>query len=487
MSSIRKSILGIGSLLLLAGTFAAGYWYSQRAISRPASSSVRKILYYVDPMHPAYKSGKPGVAPDCGMQLEPVYADGKAPASNEDTGYPAPAGMLNISAERQQRIGVRVTTVEKSGGSYALRLFGRAAPDETRVYKLTAGIDGFIRTISRVTTGSYVERDQWLATFASPDTRAPIQGFLVTLSAMDQQRAAGPESSSQARQADQSLRVATDRLQNMGMSTVQIEEVRRTRDVPTDIRILSPAAGFVLARNASEGQRFEKGAEWYRIADLSRVWILADVFENDAHYLRPGMRARVSLPHQKALTALVSEVRPQFDTASRTLKVRLELDNPGYTIRPDMFVDVEVPVEFPPTLLVPRDAVIDTGLKKTVFLDRGEGNFEPREVETGGGFQDRIEIVKGLAPGDRVVTSGNFLVDSESRMQAAAAATEKSVKDPVCGMEMSVAAAKFQAGRNGENFVFCSAGCKEKFDHAPERYTHTLAGREPNSTREPHR
>jgi RND family efflux transporter MFP subunit len=485
MSSIRKSILGIGSLLLLAGTFAAGYWYSQRAISRRVSSTATKILYYVDPMHPAYKSEKPGVAPDCGMQLEPVYADGKAPASNEDTGFPAPPGMLNISADKQQRIGVRVSTAEKSAGCYVLRLFGRAAPDETRVYKLTAGIDGFIRTISPVTTGSYVERDQWLATFASPDTRAPIQGFLVTLSAMDQQRAAGPESSNQAKQADQSLRVATDRLQNMGMSTVQIEEVRRTRDVPTDIRILAPAAGFVLARNASVGQRFEKGAEWYRIADLSRVWILADVFEKDAHYLRPGMRARVSLPDQKALPAVVSEVLPQFDAASRTLKVRLEMDNPEYTIRPDMFVDVEVPVGFPPTLLVPREAVMNTGLKKTVFLDRGEGNFEPREVETGAGFKDRIEIVKGLAPGDRVVTSGNFLVDSESRMQAAAAAMEKAVKDPVCGRDMSVATAKFQDSRNGENFVFCSARCKEKFNQAPERYTHTLASRELNSARAP--
>ena len=147
---------------------------------------------------------------------------------------------------------------------------------------------------------------------------------------------------------------------------------------------MAPATGFIIARNVSPGQRFDKGAEWYRIADLSRVWVLADLFRNEAEYVRPGMKVRVTIPEtKKTLNAVVSKVLPQFDPNSRTLKVRLELDNPGYALRPDMFVDVEFPVTLPAALTVPADAVLDSGLKKTVFVDRGNGLFEPREVETG--------------------------------------------------------------------------------------------------------
>jgi YHS domain-containing protein len=237
---------------------------------------------------------------------------------------------------------------------------------------------------------------------------------------------------------------------------------------------MAPVDGFVLARNVSPGLKFDRGAEWYRIADLGQVWILADVFENEAQYLHPGVRARVSLPNQsKTFLARVSEVLPQFDAATRTLKVRLEAGNPGYLLRPDMFVDVELPISFPPTIAVPVDAVLDSGPKKTVFVERGEGFFEPREVETGWRFGDRVQIVKGLAAGERIVVAGNFLIGSESRLKEAAAGMYAPVKDVVCGMEVDqgkAEAAGKMSKHGGKTYYFCSEQCKRKFEANPDSY-----------------
>jgi len=239
--------------------------------------------------------------------------------------------------------------------------------------------------------------------------------------------------------------------------------------------------GFIIARNVSAGQQFEKGAEWYRIADLSRVWVLADLFAKEAEGLKPGTKARVALPDQKKeFHAMVSEVLPQFDPNSRTLKVRLEMDNPGYLLRPEMFVDVEVPVPLPPAISVPADAILDSGLKKTVFVDRGNGFFEPRKVETGWRFGNRVEIVKGLEPGERIVVSGNFLIDSESKLELAAQGMQTPLsKDPVCGREISPARAE-KAGRKilygDQTYYFDSDECKQQFQKDPRRYAATPTG-----------
>ena len=231
----------------------------------------------------------------------------------------------------------------------------------------------------------------------------------------------------------------------------------------------------MLARNVSPGLKFDRGAEWYRIADLSRIWILADVFENEAQYFRPGVRARASLPNQqKSFVVTVSDVPPQFDPATRTLKLRLEADNPGMALRPDMFVDVELPVKLPSAITVPLDAVLDSGLRKTVFVERTSGVFEPRVVETGWRMGDRVQIVHGLSAGERVVVSGNFFVDSESRLKSAAAGIYSvAVKDPVCGMmtdESKATAAGRKFEYRGTTYYFCSDQCRRDFEKDPERY-----------------
>jgi RND family efflux transporter MFP subunit len=188
--------------------------------------------------------------------------------------------------------------------------------------------------------------------------------------------------------------------------------------MPEAIQIVAPADGLVLARNIWPGQRFERGAEWYRIADLRHAWILADVFEQEAPHLRPGTPATVSLPGQSTgIGARVASVLPQFDGTTRTLKVRLEADNPHYVLRPDMFVDVDLKITVPSSITVPADAVLDSGVATTVFVERGNGTFEQRAVETGWRLGDRVEIVKGLEHGERIVTAGTFLLDSESRMR----------------------------------------------------------------------
>jgi len=418
---VKKSLYTLLLFIFATGTFFAGSWYNQHKASANTSASARKVLYYVDPMHPAYKSQKPGIAPDCGMQLVPVYADGRLTAAALQS--PLSPGSVRIDPVKQQLFGVRVEPVEKSSGNYKVRLLGRVAPDETRIYKINAGIDGFIQEVSAATTGSIVHKDQVLATFSSPMAAMTIQTFLLNMGAEDRFKKSAAEGSVEGQSmaaTNANLQQRIQQLQNLGMSTLQMEELRRTRQFPDTIKIVSPADGFVVARNVSPGQKFERNTEWYRIADLRRVWIVADVFESDAQYLQPGMQIRVHLRDQnKVFSGRVSNVLPQFDPATQTLKARVEVDNQGYILRPDMLVDIELPVAFSRSIVVPTGAVLDSGLKKTVFVERGEGLFSARSVETGRRFDDRVEIVKGLETGDRIVVSGNFLVSSEGRLQEA--------------------------------------------------------------------
>ena len=432
------------AFLLVAGiatTFAAGAWYGQHRATHVINGSAPEVPERLNLAHAAQASEAAGTATDAIDHAHHAAAGDAAhshqaheAASTVDHSHhahgapetpatPAAVGSINVAAEQQSLLGVRLATVDRTSATHRLRLFGRVAPDEARIYKLNAGVDGSVREVSSVTTGSQVKKDQVLASFTAPSAATVIQLYMTASASAHRAKNATGEVSmgnQAATLAAANIRQRVDQLHGMGMSTLQIDEIGRTGEFPHSIRVLAPAAGFVLARNVSPGQTFDKGMEFFRIADLSRVWIVADIFENDAQYLRPGMRADVSLPNQeKARSAKVSEVLPQFDPTSRTLKVRLEADNPGFRLRPDMLVDVMLQVNLPPSLAVPVDAVIDSGLKKTVFVERAPGQFEPREVQTGRRLGERVEIVKGLTQGERIVTSGTFFLDSESRMKLA--------------------------------------------------------------------
>lgn len=396
-----------------------------------------------------------------------------------------PPGTVRISPERQQLIGIQIGQVEEASYSYVIRTIGRIAADEARIYRINTATEGWIRDTYPNTTGSFVMKDDLLTTFYTINFLTAQQSYIFALEAQQRFLEEEPESVAQHEVSSAQVREAAENLQNLGVGERQLEELAQSRKLAYTIQVRSPADGFVLARNVSPGQWFAPGTELYQVADLSRVWVLVDIFERDARYIHPELEARVLLTHQGRLyKAMVSDVLPQFDPGTRVLKARLEVDNPGYVLRPDMFVDVEIPVSLPPAISVPVDAVMDSGVRKTVFVDRGNGFFEPRKVETGWRLGDRVEIVEGLMPGERIVISGNFLIDSESRMKLAAAGISGSLsKDPVCGMEVGEAAA-MSAGWVSQypsgTLYFCSEECKKQFDGNPEAYMRPTGKKQEN-------
>ena len=380
----------------------------------PASAHARKPLYYVDPMHPAYKSDKPGTAPDCGMDLVPVYADevSKAPLAQADSD----AERVKIDPTAQQLYGIRVTQVEKSSGSRTVRVLGRVAADQTRVFRVNVAADGYVKQTQDDAVGNLVKKDQHLAVIYSPEFLTLVGGYL----SANERTPTDANHEAAGAQNTASALARGDRLRNLGMSDAQIEELSKTRHIPEDVYIVSPVDGFVISRNISAGQRFERYTEFYKIADLSHIWILADVFGGDAQAFRPGTSATITLPDTgRTLRARVANVLPEVDPVTRTMRVRLEADNPGFVLRPDMFVNVDLPVTAAAGLTVPVDAVLDSGATKRVFVESGDGYFESREVVTGWRAGDRVQIVRGLQEGDKVVSAGTFLIDSESRVQVA--------------------------------------------------------------------
>jgi RND family efflux transporter MFP subunit len=206
------------------------------------------------------------------------------------------------------------------------------------------------------------------------------------------------------------------------LSEAQIDQVLKTGEPIKNITVYSPMTGYITDRKAFPQLKVMPDTDLYTIVDLSRVWIMADVFEYEAPNIRVGQAARVSIQALpgRDFNARIDFLQPQVDPMTRTLKVRLNMDNPGVMLKPDMYADVEFRVNIPSKLTVPADAVLNAGERKTVFVDRGNGYFEPRQVKTGEREGDRIQILSGLSGGERVVTSGNFLIDSESQMKAAA-------------------------------------------------------------------
>ncbi len=456
-----KAVRMLIGLALLAAAFIGGYGYRHwlgKGAGAPAGKGGRRILYYVDPMHPGYKSDKPGIAPDCGMKLEPVYEGGQMgeaaptaerkilhyrdpqdpkytsdkPGLNPETGNELepvyagepssmPMGTIRVSPEKQQLIGVQYGEVESAAGVHSFRAVGKVAFDETKIARVHARIDGWVERVFVDFVGKVVEKGQPLLTIYSPELVASQQEYLLALKSQRIMKNSALEGA--IADSNSLLAAVRKRLELWELSDEQIDEVARTGKPTTYVTLYSPIGGYVVARNAFPKQRIMPDTELYTVVDLNRVWIMADVFEYEAPMIRMGQPARVSLSYYpgKSFAARVNYIQPQVDPMTRTLKVRLEAGNPGLRLKPDMYVDVEFRVDMPRRLTVPAGAVLDSGLKTTVFVDRGNGYLEPRQVETGERLGDRIEIRKGLEPGERIVTSGNFLIDSESQLKAAAA------------------------------------------------------------------
>jgi membrane fusion protein, copper/silver efflux system len=458
---------------LTAAAFFAGRFVDRRPQASASSSVSRQILYWTCPMHPQYKSDHPGDAPCCGMRMVPVYAG--------SDGAPAPAapadGAVRISPAEQQLIGVRIGQVERAAASYVLRAPGRVTVDDRRLYRLLAATDGWIVELGDNPVGAFVKRNDILASYYTRDFFSAQQSFFYAASTSDQYATGVLTSGVQRNAAGLNLQVAIDGLRSLGVNDIQIQDLQRTRTPAPKIDLYCPVTGFVLARNISPEQRFEKGFELYTIGDIDHLWVVTDIFEKDSRFLKPGAVATARY-RDRSWQARMSDVLPQFDPTTRTLKTRFELDNPGYVLRPGMFVDIELHISMPAAVTVPADALVDTGLSKTVFVDRGNGSFEPRIVQTGWRLGDLVEITGGLRPGERIVISGNFLIDSERRMRMASPGASPTppyggavVKDPVCGMDVDPGAPQvLRTEYDGKTYYFCADQCLRSFKAAPAKY-----------------
>lgn len=452
-----RAIKLLVGLLILAAVFAGGYLLRGRSSAPATATNARTVLYYVDPMHPAYTSDKPGVAPDCGMTLEPVYATDSAsppgtaggarvlyyrdpqqpsytatgPGVNPSTGHtleavfapadrPTPSGAIRISAERQQLIGVKFETVRRGDAERTIRTVGKVAADETRIGHVHTRIDGWIDRVMVDFTGAVVRKDQPMLTVYSPEMLASQQELLLARRARDLMR--NNPLASAATHGQSLFDAARRRLQLWDLSDDQIDQVLATGEPFRNITVHAPMAGFVTTRNAFPNQKVTPDSDLYTIVDLSHVWIVADVFESDVQAIRLGDTARVSFSNNSAppLTARINYIQPQVDPVTRTVQVRLDTANPAMRMKPDMFVNVEFAIQSVPQVTIPADAVLDTGDRQTVFVDLGDGYLEPRQVVIGGRFGDRVAIASGLQDGERIVSSGTFLIDSESQLKAAA-------------------------------------------------------------------
>ena len=376
----------------------------------------KKILYYVDPMHPAYKSDKPGTAPDCGMDLVPVYADEKESTTD---GSALPPGAVKISAEKQQLIGVQTGLVEYQDVQKVIRTVGEITYAEPKQAYVTTKFEGYIDELFVDYTGKLVEKGQPLFTVYSPELVSTQEEYLLALRA--QKSLEQSTISDVTASANTLLESAKRRLHLWDISDKQIEELERSGKITKTLVIYSPIRGYVVEKMAVRGLKVMPGMNLYQIADLSTVWVLADIYEYEIPFIKVGQEATVMLSYYpgEAFKGRVTYIFPYLTPETRTVKVRLELPNPGGKLKPQMYANVELQSGYGKQLTVPEEAVLDAGAEKVVFVAHAGGYFEPRQVELGAKAQDRYIVLSGLKEGEKIVTSGNFLIDSESRLKSA--------------------------------------------------------------------
>jgi membrane fusion protein, copper/silver efflux system len=388
---------------------------ARMASSSRTAGDGRAILYYQDPMHPAYRSAVPGTAPDCGMVLVPVFADADRGPSHR----PSAPAVVRVEPSRLPTLGVTLERLERSRVRQSVRGAGRVAPDENRLFVVTAGGDGWVTgTFAGTATGDVVRRGQPLAAVYGREFTTAERAFLFALRAHENPppRAPGDEPDATA----VALEEARLSLRGMGLGDAQLARLAESRRVLAEVTLTAPADGVIVARTALPNARFDRGTELFRIAGLDRVWIVADLFVEDAALLTAGTTAVVTLGERPgvSMTAAVAPALPRFDPASRTVQVRLAAANPGRLLTPGRIVDLEFAATRPAAVTVPDSAVLADGETARVFVARGEGRFEPRTVGTGWRGAGRIEITSGLMAGETVVATGVFLLDAEFRLQS---------------------------------------------------------------------
>jgi Cu(I)/Ag(I) efflux system membrane fusion protein len=416
--------------LVLGMGLVAAFSIAQAARARTHHDAASKdALVYRCPMHPAIVQDHPGECPICGMTLVLVTKEEAAGGAKPAAGGPTVPGLapIELSADRVQLIGMRTAKVERAPLGGALRTVGVIAPNERGLAQISVRFSGWVQRLAVPETGRRVARGEVLATVFSPDVLSAEQEYLTARGWSDGEgKPDGVGDSHGAAGGGASLAAAARRrLELLGIAAPEIDALAARHQVDEAVPIRSPVAGYVTARNVVAGGAVQPGAPLFEVADLSRVWLLAEVFEHDAARLRLGQKATLELsayPGER-FAGRVQFIFPTVDPRTRTFRVRLEFPNSqgpsGVKLRPGMYGDVSLALPSASGLVVPAEALVDTGEQQYVFVARGAGRFEPRPVRVGAREGERVQITEGLAEGDVVVTTGNFLLDSESRLRGA--------------------------------------------------------------------
>ena len=370
--------------------------------TRPARAD-RRILHYRSPMDPRQTSPVPK-KDEMGMDYVPVF-DEVAPSSVR--GYAA----VDLDPERRRVIGLRTVTVTRGPLSAVLRATGRVVVDETRVHAVTARVEGYVERLQADFTGKRVNKGDPLLSIYSPELLATEEELLLA------KRAHGTLSEAGLPDMAESARA---RLRLLGVPASEIAELDRRGTARPTLTFTAPISGYLLMKNVVAGSKVAPDLPLFSIADLSRVWVLAEVYESDLARVKLGQSATVSTQgaSEPRLPGRVSFVDPTVDDKTRTVKVRIVLDNPKLVLKPDQFVDVSLHTETKLVLLLADDAVLNTGQRHLVFVSVGDGRLQPREIEIGAAADGKVEIKRGLAEGEEVAAGASFLLDSESRLKA---------------------------------------------------------------------
>jgi Cu(I)/Ag(I) efflux system membrane fusion protein len=420
-----RTVALAGILLVLAG---GGLWTYVRMPGHAGHPEGHGGGTFYCPMHTNYKSDKPGNCPICSMKLVPL----KTPSGHAGNGMPEPSAAptpaaggappaIRITPERQQQIGVKFAEAAFAPAEIEIRAVAKVTYDETQIAHVHTKVSGWIEDVFVDFVGAPVKRGQPLFTLYSPELVSSQEEYLLALHARDEL-----SGSSFARIVEGSRTLVDStrrRLELWDITPAQIEALEREGKVSRTVTIASHVSGVVLERAAyHHGKTVTPDMDLYTIVDLSRVWVQASVYEYEAPFIKVGQGAEIALPFDaeaRSLHGRVTFISPFVDPTTRTIQVRTEFANPDLSLRPDSFVNVSLNRDLGRRLVVPKDAVLDTGVSQYVFVDKGNGYLEPRVVKAGLEVTAGRVIGEGLHAGERVVTAANFILDSESRLKGA--------------------------------------------------------------------